>query len=282
MNKVLSTLLPLVTFLSLILVSCEKEGSRPGSHELSVEEGALASEISSDIFLELNGYMSGSKDLFASYEESFRIMDAENTISSCIGFNITPRDNTWPKTMTITFGEGCKAGEVTRKGTMIAVLSAPFENTGSRMTLTFDNFEINDRKIQGTQIITNNGPSAAGTITYTHEIPSLQISSGEKTINFSSTNTIEWIEGSSSAAPADDAFAIEGTSRGVNSAGEAFSAEIVTPLIRKVACSYIVAGSSRIKSGDKEITIDYGAGDCDDKAVLNSSGEIKEIRLAVK
>jgi hypothetical protein len=282
MNKAFSALLPLLTIFSLTIVSCEKAGVAPDTSEVSVAESALATEISSDLFLELSGFFADSRDMFAASEEGFEIMDAENTTSSCIEVTITPQDNTWPKTVTINFGAGCTAGEVTRKGKMIAVLSHSFQNTGARITLTFENFEINGRKLEGTQIITNNGPDAAGFISFTHEIPSLRISTADKAISFSSTNTIEWIEGSSTAAPADDVFAISGQSSGLNSGGGAFSAEIITPLIRKVACSYIVSGSSLIKSGDSQVTMDYGTGDCDDKAVLNTAGEIKEITLAAR
>jgi hypothetical protein len=282
MKNAFSALLLLSSFFSLMIISCEKAGIKPDTREVSVEESALATEISSGLFIELSSFLAESEGLFAVSKEGFQIMDTENSISSCIEVNITPQNNTWPKTLTINFGEGCTTGEVTRKGRIIAVLSDRFQHAGAHITLTFENFEINGRKIEGTQTITNNGPNAAGIITYTHEIPSLRISSDGKAISFLSMNTIEWIEGSATVAPADDVFAISGRSSGVNSEREEFASEIVSPLIRKLACTYIVSGSNLIRSGGSEMTMDYGTGDCDNKAVLNTSGQVKEITLSAR
>ena len=280
MNKAFSALLSLFIISSLTIISCEKAGVNPDTLGASVEESTLATEISSGIFVELSSFLAESEGLFAVSKQGFQVMDAENSTRSCIDVRFTPQDNTWPKTLTIDFGEGCTTGEVSRKGRMIAVLSDRFQNTGAQITLSFENFEINGRKIESSQTITNNGPNAAGIVSFTHKILSLRISSDDKTSSLTSENTIEWIEGSSTAAPADDVFAISGESSGVNTGGDAYSAEIISPLIKKVACTYIVSGSSIIRSAASEVTMDYGTGDCDDKAVLNSAGEAREITLA--
>lgn len=279
MNKASSLFLLLI---SLMIVSCEKETTKSNTPDSTVEESAFAAEISTNIFLELNGFLSESRDLFNYSKDAFHVMDAGASISSCINVNITPLDNSWPKTMTIDFGEGCTTGNITRKGKMIAVFYDRFQNTGAHMTLSFENFQVGDHKIEGTQIITNNGLNAAGLLNFTFETPSLKIISPEKTIYFSSLNHIEWIEGSGTLAPADDVFSIGGTASGVNSAGQEFSTGILTSLIRRVACSYIVSGSTLIKSGESEMTIDYGSGDCDDKALVSKAGEVRQIVLSNK
>ena len=265
-----------------MIVSCEKEITDSTTPDNSVEESAFATEISTNIFLDLNGFLSESQGLFTFTKDALQIRDAGASISSCMNVNISPADNSWPKTLTIDFGEGCTVGNVTRKGKMIAVFYDRFQNPGAHVTLSFENFQVGDHKIEGTQVITNNGLNAAGIASFTHEIPSLKIISPDKTIYFSSLNNIDWIEGSGTLTPADDVFSISGNASGVNSAGQEFSANILTALIRKVACSYIVSGSALIKSGGSEMTIDYGSGDCDDKAFVTASGEVKQILLSKK
>ncbi|NEU07970.1 hypothetical protein GZH53_06560 [Flavihumibacter sp. R14] len=279
MNRAFSLSILLLSCFSLLIVSCEKETTGSLTPDTSVGESAFATEISTNIFLELNGFLSESRGLFTFSKDAFQVREAGASISSCINVSITPADS-WPKTMTIDFGEGCTTGNVTRKGKMIAVFYERFQNPGAHITLSFENFQIGDHKIEGTQIITNNGLNAAGIANFTHEIPSLKIISPDKTIYFSSHHNIAWIEGSGTLAPADDVFSISGTASGVNSAGQEFSAAILASLIRKVACSYIVSGSTLIKSGGSEMTIDYGSGDCDDKALINNAGEVKQISLS--
>jgi hypothetical protein len=146
--------------------------------------------------------------------------------------------------------------------------------------VTFNNFYVNDHQIEGTTVITNNGKNAAGNFNYTVEISKSKISSAGKEFSFLSVNSIEWVEGSATRTSGDDVFSITGTSSGINSKSREFSITIVKPLIKKLACRFIVAGIANVKSGTRPVkTLDYGLGDCDNKATITVLDETKEITL---
>jgi hypothetical protein len=50
-------------------------------------------------------------------------------------------------------------------------------------------------------------------------------------------------------------------------------------LIRKISCSWLVQGILKITINDGELFINYGNGECDNKAVLSWRGGEKEIIL---
>ena len=208
-------------------------------------------------------------------------MDVPDAISDACGqVSISPMTNTWPKTLTIDFAAGCTADNITRKGKIIAVFTDRFQNPGAKVSVSFENFFINDHHIEGTKTIVNNGKNAAGHFNYTIEVSKSKISAADKVISFSSVNHIEWVEGAGTRAIADDIFSITGSASGTNSKGIEYSLLIVKPLIKKVACRFIVAGSADITSGTRpKHTLDYGAGDCDNKATMAVSGISKEITL---
>lgn len=202
------------------------------------------------------------------------------TSNSCFTLTISPKDNTWPKTLTLDFGTGCTIDNITRKGKIIAVFADRFKNPGAKVTVNFENFQVNDHKIEGTSIISNNGKNASGNFNYTVEVSNAKISTTDKIFSFSSVNNIELIEGSASSTPFDDVFSITGSANGTSSKGKDFAVSIVKPLIKKMACGFIVAGSADITSGASPTqTLDYGSGDCDEKATVTVSGITKEIAL---
>lgn len=266
----------------LTIASCKKDSQQADNQDLvSVEESAIANENISDTFSDLNGISVENDGMFGVSGSGFQIMDVPDAISEACGqVSISPLTNTWPKTLTIDFGAGCTSDNITRKGKIIAVFSDRLQNPGAKVSVSFENFSINDHHIEGTKTITNNGKNAAGHLNYTVEVSKSKISSTNQAMSFSSVNHIEWIEGAGTRAIADDIFSITGSASGTNSKGIEYALSIVKPLIKKAACRFIVAGSADITSGTRpKLTLDYGAGDCDNKATMTVSGISKEITL---
>ena len=281
MKRIFYALVIMFCIISTVLSYCKKESQDTDSQDLtSVEESAIASEIISDTFTDMSSLSSANDGLFSSVS-GFQIMDAPDLISnSCGEVSLSPLNNTWPKTLTVDFGDGCTFENVTRKGKIMAVFTDRFKNPGAKITVTFENFQVNDHKMSGTKIITNNGKNAAGNFNYSIKVSQSKLSSADKVISFSSENNIEWVEGSGTRTPGDDVFSITGSASGTNSKGTEFSVSIVKPLIKKVSCRFLVAGSTDIKSGTRPTrTLDYGSGDCDNKASVTVSGVTKEITL---
>lgn len=281
MKRIFYSLVVMLGIISISISSCKKDSPVTDEQDLtSVEESAIAGENIADLFTDMSSLASENDGLFSASGSDFQIKDVADAISnSCGEVSISPLTNTWPKTLTIDFGDGCTVGDLTRKGKIIAVFTDRFKNTGAQVTVTFENFQVNDHKIEGTKIIRNNGKNAAGNFNYTIEVSKSKISSFDRVINFSSVNNIEWVEGSATRTPADDIFSITGSATGTNSKGNEYALSIVKPLIKKVSCRFIVAGSADIKTGTRTRTIDYGSGDCDNKASVSVEGVTREITL---
>ena len=282
MKKTLYSLLIILGIAAISISSCKKDSQTSDNQDLtSVEESAVASETFTDAFADLSSLSAESDVLFSTSESGFQTMSAPAALStSCAVITISPQGNVWPKTITMDFGTGCTYENVTRKGKIIAVFTDRFKNAGAKITVTFDNFYVYDHKIEGTKIITNNGKNARGYYNYTVEVSKSKISTAGKTVSFSSLNTIEWKAGSETRTPGDDVFSVTGSSKGTNSKGKDFSINIVKPLIKEVACHFIVSGSTDIKSDNHATkTLDYGSGNCDNKATITVEGVDKEITL---
>ncbi|MBS1231842.1 MAG: hypothetical protein H6R35_680, partial [Bacteroidetes bacterium] len=73
---------------------------------------------------------------------------------------------------------------------------------------------------------------------------------------------------------------ITGSATGINAEGISYVRTITSSLRWKRVCAFIVSGVVTIDRGDAEpFELDYGAGDCDNKAVVSRGGESKEILL---
>jgi hypothetical protein len=80
----------------------------------------------------------------------------------------------------------------------------------------------------------------------------------------------------------DDEYTIEGTGSGIASNGMSFDVNITNPLLRKMICRYMTAGTIEYIVNAKNTrtkTLDFGNGDCDNEAVLTVNGKTKTITL---
>ena len=73
-------------------------------------------------------------------------------IGDCAEITITPNDSTYPKTITIDFGNGClgRDGKF-RSGAIVVHLTAPLRRPGSVVTITFRNYYVNRVHLEGTK-----------------------------------------------------------------------------------------------------------------------------------
>jgi hypothetical protein len=76
-------------------------------------------------------------------------------ILSCATVTVNPQ-NTFPKTITIDFGNGCTSADgISRKGKINITLSDYVHNTGATAVMTFDNYYTVGYKVEGTITWTN-------------------------------------------------------------------------------------------------------------------------------
>ena len=186
--------------------------------------------------------------------------------------------------MTINFGsEGCEGpfGNI-RKGVITIIVTDRYIKQGSVRTVTFNDFYVNDFKIEGTKTVTNEGRNDDGFMYFTVELTDGKvITPAGKEITHEFNRTRTWIEGELTKRWRwDDVYLIEGESTGVNRFGKTYTRTITSPLMVATACRWIMSGTIEIQPEDRSlILLNFGNGECDDVATITVNGEIKEIKL---
>ncbi|MGQ0737819.1 MAG: hypothetical protein ACT4OJ_02055 [Bacteroidota bacterium] len=270
------TLAAMAVLFTGFLFSCQKETS---SDTLTDEQAATYSDESAQaeasfddaedvgmIAAEEEGVASeGGRGYMPLFEE-LRLR-----LGPCATITVTPNDSTYPKTITIDFGDGCICADGKfRKGAVILHLTGPIRRSGSVLTITFRNYYLNRAHIEGTKIVSN--LSENGNIKFT-----VQVVGGKVTFpngrgwEYNGLKFVAQIEGGSTRIVRDDVYKIEGRSKTEFNNGFTVTLNTETPLIKKVVCPWIRDGVLKIKINDRVLFLDYGApnnGDCDNKALL--------------
>lgn len=276
------TIIAVFIFLgTAFLFSCQKETSLSNSTTVTEEQAATYSDESAQADASFDdvtdvGMTAADEDNTASvgrmdrdYHPDFAELRA--AIGLCATITVTPNDTTYPKTMTIDFGDSCVGldGKL-RSGKIVLHLTGPIRKPGSVLTITFVNFYINHIHLEGTKIISNLNEN--GAIKFT-----VQVVGGKVTFpsgrgySYESFKYKKQIAGMDTRIVRDDAFEITGWAKIEVNNGVVIKLEIVDPLIKKVACHWISDGTLKIQINDRVLKLDYGFphnGECDNKALL--------------
>ena len=288
MKKNLYTYFAIACIASLTFVSsCKKTEEISTTDTDTVLESAQADETLSDTFSDIFLITSQDVSLFDVPVNNSTGLSTDATTSStwlipnttCRTVTISPSGNVFPKTVTIDYGTGCNDGGKLKKGKIKAVFSGRFKQAGTTITISFDNFYINGDKIEGTKSTVNNGPNAAGNYSFTVTINNYRTRATGGTSTLTAVKTITWIE-NSNTSPTDDEFSMSGSLSATTAGGKTYSYTTLEPLVKKVACLYISSGKLLMNiTGRPQLTLDYGTGNCDNKATISANGKTKEITL---
>jgi hypothetical protein len=205
---------------------------------------------------------------------------------SCPSITITrPTADLWPKIVTVDYGTSCTGiNDNVRSGKIIIEVTGPRLQVGSKRTVTFDNYYFNGMKVEGTKVLENMGYNSNQNLVISVKLTDGKVTlSDGKTIERTVDHKREWIAGLLTKNIWDDECLITGTATGVNIDGVAYTNTITTALHWTRACRFLVSGVVNIQRDGKDpITLDYGNGDCDAKAVVTKDGVSKEILLKNK
>ena len=216
-------------------------------------------------------------------------LDTQSEIAvtdSCPTITVTrPTGNIWPKMVTVDYGTGCTGfNDNTRSGKIIIQVTGPRLQLGSIRTVTFDNYFFNGIKVEGTKVLENKGYNSNQNLVISVKLTGGKLTLPDgKTIERTFDHQREWTAGLLTKNIWDDECLITGTSIGKNVNGVVYTNTILTALHWKRVCKFIVSGVIKIERTGKDlITLDYGTGECDAKAVMTKGGESKEILLKSK
>ena len=278
--------------LTIFIFSCKKESTNskaPAVTEAEAEEysaESMEAEGSYDDIQDISMTAADEEGIISAGRgeglRPFPFLRLRLRIGAKANITVTPDDNTYPKTVTIDFGDGdnCPDGKF-RKGKIVLHFTGPIRKPGSVLTITLVDFQIGRVKVEGTKVITN--LSENGNIKF-----SVQVTGGKVTYpngrgyTYEKLKYVKQIAGGTTTEINDDVYSIEGHSQTTFKNDVVISINTVHPLIKKVSCAWITEGVLQVKIKDYEFLLDYAIpnnGDCDNKALLKWNGQEKIIEL---
>ncbi len=172
-----------------------------------------------------------------------------------------------PRTLTIDFGTvNCTANNGRqRRGKIQVSYTGRYRDEGTVITITPDNYYVNDHHVQGTKTVTNEGFNNDGHLYYSVVVNgSITAPDGSWTATHQANRVRTWIQGEGTMTLFDDVYLITGSGSGVNRNGNAYNINITSALRVEVGCRWITAGTVDVIPENKPTrTINYGSGSCD-------------------
>ena len=176
------------------------------------------------------------------------------------------------KKVTLDFGSGCTSYGITRKGKVNISYSGNLLFPGSEIVINFENYEVNDIKIEGRRTLKNNGIDILNsTIALAIEIQNGKATWPDNTFITITSNHVRQLVLTNEGY---DAF-ITGTMSGKSRRGVDYSSSTGAPLVINQSCveSGIWIPNSGILNFDFQgipLTVDFGAGTCDKTVTISS------------
>lgn len=187
------------------------------------------------------------------------------------------------KKITIDFGAGCSSPNgVTRKGKILLAYSGTnFLFPGTSILTSFEGYEVNGLKIEGTRTLTNAGIDLINSrITLNVKIENGKITWADNTSATYTSNQVRVL----ALGNAGYQVSITGTSSGKSREGIDYSAVVKESLIVNEECARTgvfipSSGSMDFAFSEGTISANFGEGTCDKTALLTYPGGSKEITL---
>ncbi len=174
----------------------------------------------------------------------------------------------FPRTFTVDYGTGCNLNGFTRSGKLIITLSDYFMNPGCVMTVTRENYKANDWASEGTIVFTNESiddesptwSRSVNNMVFTNQLGIVYHSSGNR--------IVRQIGGFGNTDLEDNVYEISSGSQTLSKDnGQSLTIDILSPVVKLFSCDYISEGVMHIEGELLNGNIDYGDGNCDNKAV---------------
>ncbi|SEG48392.1 hypothetical protein [Algoriphagus boritolerans] len=187
------------------------------------------------------------------------------------------------KKIIVDFGAGCTSPNgVVRKGKiLLSYTGSNFLFPGTSIVTTFEGYEVNGLKIQGTRTITNGGIDLLNSkVTLNVKIENGLITwPDNQTVTYSSTQVRQVSLGSSGYE-----VSVTGTASGKSREGFDYTATVLEPLIINEDCArtgvYIPSlGVLGFSFQNISVSVNYGFGTCDKVVEITYPGGAKEVTL---
>lgn len=257
---------------AIVISSCEKaEDAIDGTVGFeTLADDDLVAEFNNEIFNDADAGISHNFKSKKGVGETFQTCAIISKTETATG-----------KIIVIDYGqEGCegKNGRV-KKGKVIIEVQGTWQQ--HTRTVTLEDFFINDHKVEGTRITTSVRQNE--TITRTVKVEDGKVIFSDGTICLHEANKMrKLVEGGDTPTDrTDDVWETSGSASGTNFKGNEYTMAITPekPVRNKTGCWFAVSGEKNYVVDTKACTIDFGNGECDNKATATVNGITKEIEL---
>ena len=245
----------------------------------SAEDNALAENEFCSIFDYVNSEGTDNSVIYGSVSKDPDIQEANKLLPECA--TVTVDTNT--RTITIDFGDVnclCLDGRY-RRGKIIAIFTGKFREVGSSVSVTVEDYYLNDWAITGTKTITK-----AEEYKWNINVQNASITTEYGTISWSSNWNIERTEGNGTLNIFDDVYMYTGGASGVNRKGINYTVTIDQPLKKEISIGCwknFTAGIWTLQNeGGGTMILNYdpiGGEPCDKIAEVTINGRTKRIIL---
>ncbi|MGB3465325.1 MAG: hypothetical protein WBA74_08645 [Cyclobacteriaceae bacterium] len=272
--KIIFTLLIVMAF-----VACNDENLNDSAIDAQIAAADISSEQSAEAtYEEVDDMVEQSMLTIPSFGKVDRDRDASITCAEI-------SHDEAGKTIELLFDGTCEGPEGNIKsGKIIITYNERRYVPGAFRKVTFDDFYVNDIKIEGARTITNVSETSEDSPTFTIEMENGKVIFSDGTfISRNANHTRTWIRAEN---PLDDLVTITGQASGIKRDGTSYTSEITSAITFKRACRasgtarFPVSGVKEITAGENVLSIDFGDGSCDNEAsfTLNGNTIEKEIQ----
>lgn len=265
-NKPLS-LLTAAFCLALFTYSCKKDEA-PVSEEVQAQLN-LATQV-----LQANQALSQSAvSTSQGTKEKGSGLVGNTADDRCGSLTVAPLDpNVFPKTLTFDYGNGCtdQLG-IERAGTIQVALAKLWE-PGATASVEYGNYTENKVKVNGKVSLSNVSTNTGiGLELAVSNLKRTEVNGTESSLQ--STLTLRQTVGALTFWDwTDDVYEMTGTTQLALADGQTASMSISAPLTKSNNCAWASKGTAALIINGLPMSVDYGNGTCDNKAIVTING----------
>ncbi|AXT63181.1 hypothetical protein D1816_23480 [Aquimarina sp. AD10] len=260
-NRVIA-FLSIVLVSSTFLISCQED-----DNDQNPTGPVTTSQQFKDIEAATNEINSMVESTFGSQSGLLPTARNNNKINDCATISNEVIEDI--RTVVIDFGDGCEVNGETISG----IIRMSFDvklNADNKVEISYglENFKYKDITVSGTATTTFTFRTESTNTTFsTSSDFSFTWDEGLTATNKSNFNNEIVIESSTDAPEGSQYYTLtSGSSTTEFSNGDIYTVEINTPLRKEIGCNYIVSGVVTTTQNDDTTTLNYGDGECDNKA----------------
>ena len=243
-------------------------------------EDVISKTTVTDYISMINSFSLSTVDEITSSNDDDGLKSATHV--DCISVTIHENEDGefWPRNWTLDYGtENCECflGN-NKRGKINVSLSDRWKNEDSFKEITFEDFYMNDNKMEGVKTTLNTGLNENGNLTFTKKVTDAKLTYPvESVITWSCEKFSEQVEGGATLLFADDVWEVTGSGSGINLDKKSYTMDITTTLVYNNGCFYPVSGIMEISTEGEDLkVINYGEGECDN-VITVTTGDVTVI-----